>query len=264
MSAIQTRIATPQDFPAIAALIQKHSQMPATQCIHSSTGENIESLIAEMEKWHKAGEIIFVMAWDDNALLGVMGCEFEKDGTRGWLRGPFAASRWEAVAAALYARLRDAVPPAIARLDAFLNLENTRGQAFYEAQNFQQKGQSHVYVADRPAHVYPPPALSGSPCTPLSAPTHQSFAALHDAVFPGTYYTGQQIIEQIDERHQAWVYAPDGDVLGYIYAIVEQWAEEGYVDGRESVVRCEPANLAKVWGGPSGKLAGQGLEQLAF
>ncbi len=227
---IDTRIATLKDFLAIAALIEKSNRNSQTQCIHSGTGESVASMLAEMEKWHQSGEIVYVKALEGDRLIGTMGCEYESDGRRGWLRGPFSESSAEGVFSSMYDRLRGALPSGICRLDSFLNLENRIGQAFYEQQGFERKGQSHVYVAARPAQSLSVSAVDDLHCVGLTESTHAGFAALHDMIFPNTYYNGRQIIEQLDENHRVWICLSDGAVLGYIYTVIESWAAEGYVE----------------------------------
>jgi len=230
MTNITIRIATPKDFPAIASLIVRLNSDPETQCIHSGTGEGVESMIVEMEKWHDSGEILFVIALENEQPIGTMGCEFESDGKRGWLRGPFSTIHKQTILPAMYSQLRTALPTEICRLDSFLHIENRAGQAFYKQMGFEAKGHSHVYVAPRPDHAQKPIIVNGISCIPLGKPDWQNFASLHDLFFPKTYYNGEQIVEQLDDDHRVWVYVSEREVLGYIYAVIEPWAEEGYVE----------------------------------
>ncbi|MBC8503705.1 MAG: GNAT family N-acetyltransferase [Anaerolineales bacterium] len=230
MPKVATHIAKPKDFSAIAKLIDQLNQSPQSQCIHSGTGESVESLIAEMEKWHESGEILFVIAMQSDQLIGAMGCEFESDGQRGWLRGPFSKNSLAGIASKMYDQLRAALPSAICRLDSFLNIENTVGQSFYEQIGFERKGHSHVYVAPQPSLSSPLYQTKVIHCIPLDEGTQDGFADLHDIIFPRTYYNGKQITEQLDDNHRVWVYVLEGNVLGYLYAIIEPWADEGYVE----------------------------------
>ncbi|MCL4868892.1 MAG: GNAT family N-acetyltransferase [Anaerolineae bacterium] len=222
-----TRIAAPEDFPLLAAFIERQSQQPETQCIQTSTGEPAANLLAEMEQLHGDGEMLFAAAFHQDQLIGAMGCEYEKEGTRGWLRGPFAGQRWDEVAAALYTQLRQALPANITRLDTFLNQANRRGQVFYEQHGFQWIDTAHVYIAPRPAALPDPPSLA---CVPLEEAHHADFIALHQAIFPRTFYTGQQIIDQLDEQHRVWIVAAAGKVQGYVFAVIHPWANEGYIE----------------------------------
>jgi len=218
--------ANPEEFPAIADLVARECQNPVTQCIHSSTGEDPASLLGEIEKWHQSGEIFYVTAYQDGALTGVMGCEYDLSQGRGWLRGPFAIRDWEITVPGLYNALLDNLPGPVRRLDTFLHIQNTRGNAFYLERGFEQKEIGHTYTAPRP-DLPPNPHVD---CIPLTPPYHTGFASLHDEVFPNTYYSGAQILEQLDENHQVFVYVKDTAVLGYLYIIAEPWTDEGYIE----------------------------------
>jgi GNAT superfamily N-acetyltransferase/predicted GNAT family acetyltransferase len=178
-----------------------------------------------MVKWDAAAEICFAVAVEGGHLSGVLGCEYDEGLGRGWLWGPFVLSEnWEDLAAALLAKLRTLLPLTIRRVDFFLNDANQRAYRFYLAQGFQETQVSHVYVAPPPRE----PIILVEPCGPLQPEQIASFRALHDAIFPHTYYSGQNIVDQLDGDHQVFVCGQE-EVLGYIYAIIDE-SSEGYVE----------------------------------
>jgi hypothetical protein len=236
-SAIEIRAAHRDDFPAIARLIARQNEQPESQCIHS--GEGYESILQTMVKWDEAGEFSFALALRGGDLVGAAGCEYDESLGRGWLWGPFALTgNWEELANTLLDELLTFLPPAIRRLDFFLNDANRRAYDLYLSRGFGDPKVSHVYVALRPPQLRPRPE---PPCPGLEPPLAESFANLHDAIFPNTYYTGQQIIAQLDGDHQVFVYLPDGvsasgddsapgdEIWGYIFAIVDE-TSEGYIE----------------------------------
>jgi ribosomal protein S18 acetylase RimI-like enzyme len=222
--AIDIRKAERADFPGIASLIAHQNRKPELQCIHS--GEGYESILQTMIKWAEASEFCFAIAQQDGQLVGALGCEFDESLGRAWLWGPFVLSaNWDELAVALWTHLLAILPSAIRRLDFFLNKANQRAYDFYLDLGFQEPKVSHVYVARCP----PMPLLVLEPCAPLEPALAASFANLHDAVFPNTYYTGQNILDQLDGDHKVFVSAADGEVGGYIYAIIDE-SSEGYVE----------------------------------
>lgn len=234
MKNIQFQLATPTDFLAIANFIEEHNQNPANHCIQASTGEGAENLREEMEKLAAVGEIVYAVAVGDGQLLGVMGCEFAVGERRGWVRGPIIAPPAEPdpapfdfpmLARGLYNTLIPALPPEISILDTFLNVENVRGQAFYQSLGFWGRSRHHVYVADRPEQTMSPRLI----CAPMLPAQLDGVRALHNAVFPGIR-TGEDVLQGLDEDHRVWVFAPEGEVLGYVFAVIEPWAEGGYVE----------------------------------
>ncbi len=224
MNAIEIKEAQREHFSNIARLIAAQNDMPESQCIHS--GEEYASILKTMHKWDDVAEIAFAIATQDSRLVGVLGSEFDQDLGRGWLWGPFApAQNWEEVAAALLEKLLALLPPAIRRLDCFLNIANQRAYRFYLDHGFRESKSAHVYVAPRPAT---PLALS-APCSPLQPEQATFFCTLHDTIFPQTYYTGHDILDQLDDDHQVFVCSEGPDLLGYVYAILDESAE-GYVE----------------------------------
>ncbi|HSR33848.1 MAG TPA: GNAT family N-acetyltransferase [Anaerolineae bacterium] len=202
----------------------EQNEIPESQCIIS--GEGAESILATMSKWDEVSEICFAVARQDRRLVGVIGCEFDEELGRGWLWGPFAlAEPWDETAAALLEELLALLPPAIRRLDFFVNEANQRAYRFYLAHGFGTPSFSHVYAAPRPQE----PLVLSEPCSPLQPAQAGSFRALHDAIFPNTYYTGQDILDQRDGEHQVFVRPQGDEVVGYAYAIVDE-SGEGYVE----------------------------------
>jgi ribosomal protein S18 acetylase RimI-like enzyme len=224
MNAIEIGQAQREHFSGIARLIAAQNELPESQCIHS--GEGYEAILQTMRKWDDVDEIAFAIATQEDRLVGVLGSEFDRDLRRGWLWGPFALTQnWEELAAALLEKLLVLLPSAIRRLDFFVNMANQRAYRFYLDHGFQESQRSHVYVAPRPAA---PPTLS-LPASPLHPDQGGAFRVLHDTIFPQTYYTGQDILDQLDDDHQIFVCSDGPDVLGYAYAILDESAE-GYIE----------------------------------
>jgi ribosomal-protein-alanine N-acetyltransferase len=226
------RRAGPEDLLGVASFIETHNQNPSTQCLQSSTGERAENLAEELQKLHAAGELVYVLAEEEDRLLGVLGCEYAVSDARGWLRGPLIASPFESGPdgfPALASRLLEAVfhdlPPSIVVLDTFLNAENQRGLTFYASVGFQLRSHQHVYVASRPERPKPP-RPGCDVMTPEQLPDVQ---ALHSTVFSGLR-SAEDTFRELDDHHRVWVYAPRGEVAGYVLAVVESWAEEGYIE----------------------------------
>lgn len=84
----------------------------------------------------------------------------------------------------------------------------------------------HVYVTQPPEGF---PTQSPN-CRELSVEQTQDFIALHDAIFPETYASGQRIVDEMAEAGRVFVYAEEGTVLGYLYGTIEEDAEEGIVE----------------------------------
>ena len=222
---MNTRKAAADDFPAIAALISRHNEMPRTQCIHS--GEGAEEILAEIYAAHAQSEIAFFLAERAGEIAGVFGGEYDEELGRVWLWGPFAEDfEWEEVVRALEVAFFAALPATICRADSFLHRDNERGYAFYLQRGFKAGKISHVYAVERPI-VLPRRDVR---CRSAVGADADGLIALHEELFPNTYETGWGMLEKNDEKHQLLVVGEQGDVQGYVYASLPEGGAEGYVD----------------------------------
>jgi ribosomal protein S18 acetylase RimI-like enzyme len=217
------------DFELIAKLIAFQNKTPETHCIQSDTGDNEQNIYSEIARLDLSSEICFVMAFQDDQLTGVFGCELDEELGRGWLRGPFVVENmenWNATASALLQGLLDILPASIHRLDSFLNIANKRGNDFYLNHNFQQLRLVHVYVTAPPGN----PFVYTNTCQVLKPYHAQDFIDLHQAVFPNTYATGQRILDKLGDHHQVFVYPRESEILGYVYVAIEEDSEDGSIE----------------------------------
>ncbi|MBI5565153.1 MAG: GNAT family N-acetyltransferase [Chloroflexi bacterium] len=229
MNDIVIKPAHREDFEIISKLIADQNKMPATHCIQSDTSEDDQGIQRELAGLDLSSALRFVVALQADRLIGALGCELDEELGRGWMRGPFIAADvadWDTLAAALLPELSALLPPAIHWLDSFLNIANTRGNAFYLSQDFHQLRLSHVYVAAAPDR---PLDLPGS-CSTIKPQQAQAFIDLHQTIFPQTYATGQRILDQLDDNHQVFVYARKDEVLGYLYAALEDSSGDGAIE----------------------------------
>ncbi len=51
-------------------------------------------------------------------------------------------------------------------------------------------------------------------------PAADAFVALHDALFPGTYYDGRDILGRLSEQHQVLTAHDEAGLCGYVYTEV--------------------------------------------
>lgn len=219
------RIAGPADFPRVARLIQVTSLRPETHCIQSDVHSELGELVRDLETLQSENGGLFVVAERGQAILGSLGCELDRDAGRAWLRGPHVVEEepWPGVAEALLGSLITYLPPEIRRLDAFPNLENRRGVAFYREQGFREVGPVHVYEA-----VGPPQAAGASGCREMSAGDRVAVARLHDAAFTDVWLSGSRLAGYFEENHKVFVHDSPAGVNGYVYASLDR--EEGVIE----------------------------------
>ncbi len=231
---MKIRQASVGDYCDIAQLVAKLNVDPASQCIHS--GEGAEAIQKQMEIGHEAGEFAYVVAETENGrfdklsgrLPAAIGGEFDEEAGRCWLWGPHSSlDDWEPITAELFATLQQVLPETITIYDCYLNEENERGLDFYRSVGFSFRGQAHVYVALRPEQILP----GADEVARVTAVTAPGMITLHNAIFPETFIPGKSIYEKVDETHQVFVQVSDGQVVGYIYAVVDDADKsQGYIE----------------------------------
>jgi GNAT superfamily N-acetyltransferase len=229
MSNIAIRPARKEDFLIISKVIADQNKNPETHCIQSDTGNDYQSIQNEIIRLDLDSGICFMVAFQDNQLIGTLGCELDEELGRGWVRGPFVIAdtdNWENIAASLLQGLQNTLPSAIHRLDSYLNIANERGNNFYIAHGFQKLRLAHVYVAATPENPLGPV----NTCTSLHPHQTEKFIALHESIFPQTYATGQRIVDKLGDHHQVFVYTRGSEILGYLYAAIEEDSGDGSVE----------------------------------
>jgi ribosomal protein S18 acetylase RimI-like enzyme len=226
---ISIRQANREDFDSISRLIADQNKSPQTHCIQSDTGEDDQAILREMTHLDSSSASCFVVACQDDRLIGVLGCELDEELGRSWARGPFVVpdmDEWNTIAAALLQELLAALPPAIHWMDSFLNIANERGNAFYLKSGFRQLRLVHVYLAATAGK----PVVLPSRCETLKPRQAPEFIILHQTLFPQTYATGQRILDKLDDTHQVFVYTQGEELLGYLYAALEEGSGDGVVE----------------------------------
>jgi len=229
MDNIEVRQAHKVDFGTIAGLIADQNKNPETHCIQSDAGNDLQSIQNEMTRLASDSGICFVMAFQGDQLLGTLGCELDEELGRGWLRGPFITGNtndWSKTASVLLHALLKTLPTSIRWLDSFLNIANEQGNHFYLDNGFRQLRLVHVYVASHVGNPFRP----SDTCEVLKSHQTQDFFHLHEAIFPQTYATGQRILDKIGDRNQVFVYNQGSEMLGYVYAAIEEDSGDGSVE----------------------------------
>lgn len=208
------------DKSQIARLIAAANSDPAHHCLHCDQEE--KGILNELAMLEVLMEESFLVAWDGEQMVGVLGADLTLERDRAWLWGPFVVGAdWKETAAALYNHFINHSQPQIRQLNQFLNAANEQGRAFYLSQGFKELKTSHVYRALPPA-----PSIT-EPYSEITPPQWRSFIALHEETFPTTYYSGREIIERLGKRDKVFVHADGETVSGYIYANVEP--TEGFI-----------------------------------
>lgn len=167
-----------------------------------------------------------VVARRDGELIGFLGFEADVDLDRAWIYGPLVSdSRWDDLADTLWKGLEALVPFPVTQLEMFFNTAN---------HNVAQFGRRHGFEGYKDVHIlrfdgFPLPVPSDD-VGDVTEDLHDGFAAMHDAIFPNTYWSGRQIIERLNENRRCFVVTEAARLVGYAYVEVEPRFGEGNIE----------------------------------
>ncbi len=210
---------TPADYGDVARLIEMQNAKPETQCLHSGEDD------AEIEEvFRKESALHFVIMRRAGVLVGALGCEVEEG--RGYLQGPFVTGdAFAETANELWLALQAHIPT-VHRWDAFLNVRNTRGGAFYLEHGFRRGQGAQVYVM--PAAALQP--LEGEPARRFTPECAPGVRALHELAFADSPVSIDEFMTADDDSRCLFVCAEGNRCVGYVAASINDSPREGYID----------------------------------
>jgi len=221
------RLAQRSDIQRLVRWLVRLCEDPKRHCMHSWSGEGAADLGGLFLKYFDDGELVYLLAFQGEALVGAMGCEIDEELHRGWLHGPHVGlGDWESMAESLFARVLEALPPSITTLDAYPNTANTQAVSFYRRRGFSEVGGvSHVYGLAAAGWTASQRAL----CDRLQECHEPSFLQLYCALFPNAYYSGQRILDMIGPSYRVFAIAEGADVLGFAAGSADEGSRSGEV-----------------------------------
>jgi ribosomal protein S18 acetylase RimI-like enzyme len=165
----------------------------------------------------------WVIAREDGRMVGALGFEADAELGRAWIYGPFVGhADWAAHADRLWAEVQTRLPDGLREHELFCNIHNTNCIAFAKRHAFPLHGDALIFRFGRESLA----SLPDSEARELTSEYSAAFQALHDQVFPRTYYSGRQILERINEHRKLFAIVESGVLLGYAYAeIIPEFGE---------------------------------------
>lgn len=254
---MRIRRATEGDRPALAAFAARLQCDPGRHIAY--LGTEADAIAAEMVDEDDDWTAVSAVAEVDGEIVGWMMGSVDEDMGRVWWFGPFVAAAdeaWAERADPLYRAARSLLPAGVdqeefgpdGRFVALVEWARDRVGA-------QREVGSAVLVLDGALQGEPPDPDDG-PSDPDADPNVDTdadpdanqaprpgavvirpverrdvatVATMHDALFPGTHTTGEDIVTGADERHLRLVAELDGEVVGYV-AAERQPDGAGYID----------------------------------
>lgn len=168
----------------------------------------------------------FVLAFKEETLIGVIGfdADFEQKSAEIW--GPFVEADHQDQAILLFKDMLQLIPSEVERLSMFPNKENEIAVTTAISFNFSKHSEQAILIRRRND-------FSASQVSKLPLITEQrngEMIRLHNLAFPDTYYTGEQIINRINEHRKVFFYEREDKLAGYIYVEVEPEFSEASIE----------------------------------
>lgn len=179
----------------------------------------------------------FAAAYENSELTGLLGFDPDTENGTAELWGPFISGiRWESTADMLWEKIHETMPHSIHEIHIFCNSENTRCIEFALNHKFAKVSSEYILIFNRSKAL----SIPGMEVSELAPQNFKCFQALHDNIFPHTYYSGRQITEKIDKLNKIFVIKDKGNIAGYIYAAINPEFHEGSIEffGVDPQYRC--------------------------
>jgi GNAT superfamily N-acetyltransferase len=213
-----------EEAPRMAEFIVRMNRRHGQRCLHCS--DDVAGVARDLAALGRPIDESVVLATAGDRIVGLVAADFAEEQERGWLWGPFADDPDPLpLAGRLVDRLLAQAPPGIRMIDCFLDEGSVFLEPLAARHGFAAPRTVHIYRADRPAAGYPaaPEPAPGGPAdlVPLRA--------LHDAAFPNTWRSAEELVASDNEAHALFVHREEGRCVGYIHVDADPAEESAHV-----------------------------------
>lgn len=159
----------------------------------------------------------FLTVHDEGELIGVLGFDADLESNSAEVWGPFIKEdKWNIVNS-LWKRMIELLPDEINSISMFPNKENKQVLQLAKELSFNKHSDQTILKYSR-SRIN---ELEEIPMLELEERFYTEMKQLHDQSFPNTYYSGQQIINRLNDDRKVFVIENDGQLSGYIYVEAE-------------------------------------------
>ena len=169
----------------------------------------------------------FVVIYEDNKIIGVLGFDVDEVKKCVEILGPFIiANDWEEVTLHMWKELIGKIPFHIEKFYGFYHVKNNNCARLMKVLHAKEQDRhsifslSHNIVEER------------SICNveEASLQVFEVFIALHNHVFSNTYYNGNEIIERLSDTNKLFVSMKNDKLEGYVYVEVNPEFHEANIE----------------------------------
>lgn len=192
----------------------------------SDTYEEIyEDLADEFEE--SSAESPFVLAYEGDKLIGVVGLDYDDENKSAEVWGPFVEhENWQYCALEMWKELVKRIPKKT-KITFFYSAQNANCIKFAEKLNTKSINHHFIMEFNKTNLKF---KVEDGICTELSDKFYEDFINLHESTFKDSYYSGKQIIEKISNNNKVFIIEEDNDLKGYIYVEANAEFNEGSIN----------------------------------
>ncbi|GAB6451478.1 MULTISPECIES: GNAT family N-acetyltransferase [Bacillus] len=168
----------------------------------------------------------FVAIYKNNNLIGVLGFDVDEVKKCAEIWGPFIkAEDWEEVALHMWKELIEKVPFHIEELYGFYHVENNNCARLMKNLHAKEQGRHSILILNN--IVEQRIICNVEEALPQ---VFEQFIALHNHVFPNTYYEGNEIIGRLSDMNKLFVSMKNEKLEGYVYVEVNPEFQEANIE----------------------------------
>lgn len=226
---------TAPDLDAVVAFIAAEQARPERRCTY--VGTEPAGIRAELDALEPPWtETLRVVAGDGGEVRGAVVVEWEADAGRSWVLGPWVAgdaAAWDELAPGLLDAALSQLPLTVTRHEVCSDVSNELLAELAAEVGWRPSEVNHAYVVDEAAVARWPDDPPTVPIRDARPDDAEAIRPLHDAEFPGTYATVEQLLAGQADGSRVVLVVPgpddDGGLAGYAAGRVQPDGE-GYID----------------------------------
>lgn len=168
----------------------------------------------------------FVCAYENNQLIGILGFDADLEDESAEIWGPFVIeNKWQ-IANSLWESMSELLPQNITTIYMFPNYKNKNVRHLAQTLDFHEHSHHAILTAYKKGFL----KLPKVDITELTENYYKDMKQLHDNVFPNTYYSGEQIINRLNDNRKVLIITKQNQLLGYIYVEAEPKFGDGSIE----------------------------------
>lgn len=219
----------PSDIRNLAVFLEKMNKDSSSHVGYcgEARGEIYQTLLQDFSDLDLSQS--FAVASKEGRIVGAIGLDIDKDSFSAEAWGPFISDEIDDpyVVDELLAAVISYSSIQLKQINFFLNKKNTRGKEFVLKHGGVEKGHHTILLAQREGLG----EVDVDEIKKYSPSYEQTFSALHEAAFPSTYYSAQEILSRQNDMNQLFIMT-NGDqcIKGYVYIEAQPQHGEGSIE----------------------------------